>query len=210
MPDGFLATMVAQFKRSQSRSIAVSAGLLSRPSSAMSRMSPSLSSKSTPCPWSQALDSNQLDQTDSNRSTPSVSQQPAARALIAKCQSCNVRGELIVCSHCDNVICVRCIEEHQRVTNDDVRREWNLCKATYETNDEQFGRVSPRDQRSTVLLIVTVLARFDTDQEQMKRQARQLQKWIGEQSDRLIRTLDTQKHDYTTLIENHRRTYKQS
>ena len=201
--------MVAQFKRSQSRSSAISAGLLSRPSSAMSRVSPSLSSQATRYPRPQALDySNQHDQIDSNRSTPSMSQQLTSRALIAKCQSCNVRAELVVCGHCDNVICVRCIEEHQRVTNDDVQREWNLCKAKYETNDEQSSRFSPKGNRF-VFFIVVLLVRFDMDEEQMKCQARQLQKWIAEQSERLVRTLDTQKHDYTTLIENRRRTYKQ-
>jgi len=136
MPNGFLATMVTQFKKSQSR-------LSSRPSSTISHIS-----SSTPVSLisTQDINLNNHDQLSSERSTPlisnqqrpsSVSQQPTTRLLVAKCQSCNIRGELIVCNHCDNVICVKCADEHQSVINKDVKDEWDICKTKFETINEQ-------------------------------------------------------------------------
>jgi hypothetical protein len=146
MRDGFLAQMVTQFKKSQSRL----SGLTSRPSSTISHISPAFAS--TPIPTSisslstQGIYLNNHDQSGSERSTPSVFtqqrppsviQQTASRVLIAKCQSCNIRGELIVCNHCDNVICVKCADEHQSVINGDIKREWSICKTKFDEINEQ-------------------------------------------------------------------------
>lgn len=138
MPDGFLATLVTQFKKNQSRL----SGLTSRPSSTISHIS------STSIPLISTQDNN--DQSGSERSTPLISNQPrlstvlqqqqqqqTTRALVAKCQSCNIRGELIVCNHCDNVICKKCVDEHQSVINKDVKREWEECKTKYDTINEK-------------------------------------------------------------------------
>jgi hypothetical protein len=134
MPDGFLATMVTQFKKSQSRL----SSMPSRPSSTISQIS------STPIPL--ILKEDNHEQSSSERSTPLISnqqrpssaiQQPTTRSLVAKCQSCNIRGELIVCSHCDNVICVKCTEEHQSIVNKDVKREWDICKTKFQVINEQ-------------------------------------------------------------------------
>jgi len=144
MPDGFLAGMVTQFKKSQSRL----SGLSSRPSSTISNISSStpISILST-----QDINLNNHDQSGSERSTPLISnqqrpssvlqQQPTTRLLVAKCQSCNIRGELIVCNHCDNVICVKCVDEHQSVINKDVKHEWDICKTKFETINEQSSIV---------------------------------------------------------------------
>jgi hypothetical protein len=138
MRDGFLATMVTQFKKNQSR---LSTIPISRPSSTISHVS------STPIPTNptQEINSNNLDQSSSERSTPSVNHQtrPSSglqqqtRLLVAKCQSCNIRGELIVCNHCDNVICVKCANEHQSIINGDIKREWEICKTKFEAINEQ-------------------------------------------------------------------------
>jgi hypothetical protein len=130
MRDGFLASMVTQFKRSQSRA----SGSLSRPSSSMSRISPIYGF--TPIRMlSQEINSS-FDQSCSERSTP----QSINRILIAKCQSCNIRGELIVCIHCDNVICVKCSNEHQSIINNNVKQEWNTCKTKFETFNDRSSK----------------------------------------------------------------------
>jgi hypothetical protein len=136
--------MVTQFKKSQSRLSATPSGLTSRPPSTISHIS------STPIPSisTQEINLNNHDQSGSERSTPLISnqqrpssvlpqQQQTTRSLVAKCQSCNIRGELIVCSHCDNVICVKCVAEHQSVINNDVKYEWDICKKKFETINEQ-------------------------------------------------------------------------
>ena len=132
MRDGFLATMVAQFKRNQSRSSAVPPGFLSRsPSTVSSTLVPPLITQ----------ESINNEQSSSERSTPSQRPSSKTPALIAKCQSCNIRGELTVCTHCDNVICVKCVTEHQSVINKDVKREWELCKTKFEKINEQSSRI---------------------------------------------------------------------
>ena len=135
MRDGFLASMVTQYKKNQSRLSAVSSGVLSRPTSSMSHISP-VNGFTTIRPLSQEMNSS-FDQSYSDRSTPSVSnqQRPINRSLIAKCQSCNIKGELVICTHCDNVICVKCVDEHQSVINNDVKREWDICKTKFENNE---------------------------------------------------------------------------
>lgn len=137
MRDGFLATMVAQFKKNQSR--------LSMTPSVLSSRSPSaLSVAPTPIPRlrAQEIETINNENSSSESSTPSISnqkgsssivQQPISRSLVAKCQSCSIRGELIVCSHCENVICIKCAEEHKSVINADVKREWELCKTQFQT-----------------------------------------------------------------------------
>ena len=135
MRDGFLASMVTQFKKDQSRL----SGLASRPSSTISHNSPTI--PSTPAPLTSKQELHSSNHSISQRSTPSITSQPTTRALIAKCQSCNIRGELIVCSHCDNVICVKCSSEHRTVINDDVKREWNACKARFETINEKSSKI---------------------------------------------------------------------
>ena len=139
MRDGFLASMVTQYKRNQSRLSNPSSRVSSRPSSSLS----------TTTPMSRLLIQesylNNHHQLDSQCSIPinikssSVSQETKARTIVAKCRSCNIREELIVCSHCENVICMKCADEHQNVINDKVKREWNLCKNHYETILEQSG-----------------------------------------------------------------------
>ncbi|UJR35744.1 hypothetical protein I4U23_028493 [Adineta vaga] len=196
MRDGFLASMVAQFKKNQSRL----SGLTSRPSSTISHISSVSSSTPIPLISKQEINSHELS-TTSQRSTPSIpqqqrptsvlSQQSTARVLIAKCQSCNIRGELIVCSHCDSVICVKCSSEHQNILNEDIKREWDICKTRYETINEQS-------------------LRYDNDEKEMNNKARNLQIFINKQSDQLIQTVENQKNLYMDVIEKHRQTYKQS
>jgi hypothetical protein len=131
MRDGFLASMVAQYKKRQSRLSVTPTGSISRPSSSISHVTPSYSST----PIQEINLNNNHDQSNSERSSSVV--QPTTRSLIAKCQSCNIRGELIVCNHCENVICVKCAEEHQSVINVDVKREWDICKTKFETINDQ-------------------------------------------------------------------------
>jgi hypothetical protein len=119
MRDGFLASMVTQYKRNQSRT----SGNLSRPSSSLSHISPV-------CGFTPIR-----EPTSSERSTPSNN-----RLLIAKCQACNIRGELIVCLHCDNVVCVKCADEHQSIINHNVKQEWNICKEKFETFNDRSSR----------------------------------------------------------------------
>lgn len=143
MRDGFLASMVTQFKKSQSRLSAVPPGFSSRPASTVPRISPVFASTPIHLQTKQEAPSPaQFEPSGWDRLTPSVpQQQPAAtRTLIAKCQSCNTRAELIVCEHCDNVICMKCITEHQGVITDDVKREWDSCKTRFETIREQSSR----------------------------------------------------------------------
>ncbi|CAF0870110.1 unnamed protein product [Rotaria sp. Silwood1] len=200
MRDGFLASMVTQFKRSQSRSSATPSALSSRPPSSFSHTSTILSSTPIPRIRAQEIDINNHDQSGSERSTPSVfnqqrpssvAQQTTTRALIAKCQSCNIRGELIVCSHCDNAICTKCADEHQSVINSDVKREWDLCKTQFETINEKSTR-------------------FDQNEEEVNNKARSLQTFISKQSGKLIQTVEHHKNTYIDIIEKHLRTYKQS
>ncbi|CAF0919473.1 unnamed protein product [Rotaria sordida] len=197
MPDGFLASMVTQFKRNQSRL----SGLKFRPTSVNSQMSITYGflQVSTPVRMlSQNINSN-YDQSYSEHSTPSIFNQQRSssvlsqsinRLLIAKCQSCNIKGELIVCTHCDNVICIKCVDEHQNIINNDIKDEWNLCKIKFQTLHEQSNC-------------------FETDLEECMCKAHQLQILINEQSDKLIQTINSYKNAYIDLIEKHRRTYKQ-
>jgi hypothetical protein len=135
MRDGFLASMVTQYKRNQSRA----SGSLSRPSSSLSHISPVCGF--TPIRMlSQEINSS-FEQSCSERSTPS-----ANRLLIAKCQACNIRGELIICLHCDNVICVKCADGHQSVISSDVKQEWNICKDKFEAFNERSSRFFEDDE----------------------------------------------------------------
>ncbi|CAF1344321.1 unnamed protein product [Adineta steineri] len=208
MRDGFLSSMVAQFKKSQSRLSAIPSGLLSRPSSTISHISQIFSSTPIPLITKQEINSYNHDQSGSERSTSSIinQQRPASvlqqttttastptptRSLIAKCQTCNIRGELIVCNHCDNVICVKCANEHQSIINDDIKQQWDLCKIKFETINEQSMR-------------------FDSDEEEVNNKARNLQTYITQHSDKLIQTVEDRKNMYIDIIENHLRTHKQS
>ena len=126
MRDGFLASMVTQYKRNQSRT----SGSLSRPSSALSHISPSFDFM----PIHEANCSS--EQPGSERSTPSTN-----RTLIAKCQACNIRAELIICPHCENVVCAKCADEHQSVINNNVKQEWNACKEKFEAFSERSSKI---------------------------------------------------------------------
>lgn len=136
MRDGFLASMVTQYKRNQSRVSAPSTGNLSRPSSAMSHVSSN--NEFVPIRTiSQEINSS------SERSTPATFTQTTNSTLVAKCQSCNIRADLTVCAHCDKVICGKCRMEHQSVVNNEVKQEWNGCK-------EKFERFSDRSSKKNV------------------------------------------------------------
>ncbi len=205
MPDGFLATLVTQFKRSQSRLSAVS----SRPSSTTSYIS-----SSTPIPRLLTPDvnlNNHDQQSSSERSTPSqrstsILQQAKTTLLVAKCQACNIRGELIVCHHCDNVICIKCADEHQSVINKDVRHEWELCKTKFQSIREQSGKIF---MYSFFPMYCLVLVRFDNDEEEAYHKARDLQAFISKQSGIFIQGIENQKNDYIDMIEKHRRIPKE-
>lgn len=142
MRDGFLSSIVTQFKKNQSRSN-------SRPTSTISHLS------SSPIPPPPPL--NGIPEPKSERLTPL--QRPAsvlpptstARGLVAKCQSCNIRGELIVCHHCDNVICEKCANEHQSVINNDVKTEWQTCKTKFETIHQQSSEREKKGDSSRFL-----------------------------------------------------------
>jgi hypothetical protein len=212
MRDGFLASMVAQFKKRQSRLSVTPTGSISRPPSSISYISPSYSSTPISSISIQEINPNNHDQSGSERSTPqssSVLQQPiTTRSLVAKCQSCNIRGELIVCSHCDNVICVKCADEHQSVINGDVKREWDICKTKFETINEQSSMSVFFFERDFYWIFV--LVRFDNDEDEVNNKARNLQTFINKQSSKLIQTVENHKNVYIDMIEKHRRTYKQS
>ncbi|CAF3527317.1 unnamed protein product [Rotaria socialis] len=202
MFDGFLASMVAQFKKNQSRLSALSSGIKFRSTSSMSQISTTYGfiPISTPVRmFSQEMNSY-YDPSHSERSTSSIFNQQQSsssvlsqstnRLLIAKCQSCNIKGALLVCTHCDNVICVKCVEEHRNVINDEIKHEWNLCKTKFQSLQQESNR-------------------FETDLEACRCKARDLQISIHQQSDTLIQTIASYKNVYTDLIEKHRRTYKE-
>ncbi|UJR10345.1 hypothetical protein I4U23_014551 [Adineta vaga] len=198
MRDGFLKSMVTQFKRNQSRSSAISSGLFSRPSSSLSQIVPM--NGFTPIhSFSQEINSS-FEQSCSERSTPSIynqtrsssvlPQQSTNRVLIAKCQSCNIKGELTVCTHCDNVICIKCADEHQSVINDNVKHEWKTCKTKFDILNERS-------------------IRFDNDHEECEYRAHELKGLIDQQGEKLVQTINNYKNTHIDLIEKHRRTYKQ-
>ncbi|CAF1365194.1 unnamed protein product [Rotaria magnacalcarata] len=202
MFDGFLASMVAQFKKNQSRLSALSSGIKSRSTSSMSQISTTYGfiPISTPVRMLSQEMNSYYDPSYSERSTPSIfSQQQSSslsvlsqsinRLLIAKCQSCNIKGALIVCTHCDNVICVKCVEEHRNVINDEIKHEWNLFKTKFQSLQQESNR-------------------FETYLEECRCKARDLQISIHQQSDTLIQTITSHKNVYIDLIEKHRQTYK--
>lgn len=124
MSDGLLASMVTQYKKNQSRlSSVLPPGFASRPSSiaSVSTHNQSSSERSTP----------------SQRSTSAVPQAKPISTVTAKCQLCNNRRELIVCEHCENVICAECANEHQRCINQDVKHQWEMCKNKFENICDQ-------------------------------------------------------------------------
>ncbi|CAF3744832.1 unnamed protein product [Adineta steineri] len=197
MRDGFLASMVAQFKKNQSRSAAISSGLLSRPTSSMSQIAPI--HRFTPIRMLSQDINLSYEQSYSERSTPSIYNQQRSSSVLpqttnrifrAKCQSCNIKDELIICTHCDNVICFKCADEHKRIINNDVKREWKQCKT-------KFDIVHERSMH------------FEADQEVCECKARELQVSIDHQSEKLIQTVNNYKNAYFDLIEKHLRTYKQ-
>lgn len=119
IPDGFLASMVTQFKKKQSRSAAISSGMISRPSSSLSMVS----------------SSSMLNPSRSS----SVLSQSNPRVLVAKCQLCNLRAELAVCKHCDNVICLQCTQTHQTIVYHDIQRTWEACQTQLNTTYQRSG-----------------------------------------------------------------------
>lgn len=198
MRDGFLASMVAQYKRNQSRASAPSTGNLSRPSSALSQISSNYDLPPVRT-ISQELNSSR-EQSCSERSTPAT-----FSTLVAKCQSCNLRADLTVCAHCDKVICAKCRVEHQNVINSDVKQEWNRCKENFERFSERSSKNSRRknvDGRSFFL------DHFDTNHEECEGKGRQLQNMINRQAEQLLQTINQSKNIYLDLIEKHRRTSK--
>lgn len=151
MRDGFLASLVTQYKKNQSRSSAIASGLFSRPASSLSQIAPTNGFTPIRTLYPQETNSS-FEQSCSERSTPlAFSQsrpssvlpsQTSERVLIAKCQSCNVKGELSVCSHCDAVICAKCSSEHKSPVTEDVKREWGACKTKFETLNERSSRLT--------------------------------------------------------------------
>lgn len=123
IPDGFLASMVRQFKRKQNRLVT-----LSRPSSSMSLNS------SIYAPISNVLHLNDIY---SSQAVDSATRLNSVRSFVAKCQSCNRRSELNVCEHCDNVLCFTCTEEHQNLVNQHIKNIWQHCQIQLQTIENQ-------------------------------------------------------------------------
>ena len=53
--------------------------------------------------------------------------------MLAKCQSCNQKTLLCVCSHCDNVVCGKCRDEHLKNADVELRTQWDSCRNRYES-----------------------------------------------------------------------------
>ena len=54
-----------------------------------------------------------------------------------------------------------------------------------------------------------LLVRFEVDQEECERQARELQTLVTERGDKLVQSINNYKNTYIDFIEKHRRTLKQ-
>ncbi len=52
-------------------------------------------------------------------------------SIIAKCALCSIKTELFVCSHCDEVICQKCVDQHQLKLNETLKEHWHLCQTKY-------------------------------------------------------------------------------
>ena len=124
MRDGFLASMVTQFKKNQSRLSSTVSSSRASSITPLSTYDQSSSARSSP----------------SQRSTPIVSRSTPSSSIVAKCQLCNNRRELIVCRHCESVICFECADEHQRVINSDVKCQWERCKTRFENINDQSSK----------------------------------------------------------------------
>jgi hypothetical protein len=52
-------------------------------------------------------------------------------SIVAKCGLCSIKTELFVCSHCDEVICQKCVDKHQVKQSETLKEQWNLSKTKY-------------------------------------------------------------------------------
>lgn len=60
-------------------------------------------------------------------------------SIIAKCAICTIKTELFVCSHCDEVICQKCVDKHQVKLNETLKEQWNICKTKYQNLSRLSG-----------------------------------------------------------------------
>lgn len=49
-------------------------------------------------------------------------------SIIAKCALCSIKTELFVCSHCDEVICQKCLDSHQIKYQEVLKEQWISCE----------------------------------------------------------------------------------
>lgn len=150
MRNAVLATMVAQYKKNQSRSSCST----SRPGSTVPHMSPVSSSTPIPTQFSSMINGLHSNQSASERSSPATqigigrpspvttNSSTSTSVFIAKCQLCCVKTELNLCKHCDSVICEKCAYEHQHQNpiNQRVQSDWQICKTKFEEIHEKSSK----------------------------------------------------------------------
>jgi len=199
MRNAVLATMVAQYKKNQSRS----SNTTSRPTSTIPHMSPVSSSTPIPTQFSSMINGLYSNSSTSERSSPATqigigrpspvttTSSTSTSVFIAKCQLCCVKTELSLCKHCDSVICEKCAYEHQHQNpiNQRVQSDWQICKTKFEEIHEKS-------------------IRFDNDREEMTSRAHDLQKLINDKANEMIRTIENQKRNYFELMDKQKKTNK--
>jgi len=65
-------------------------------------------------------------------------------SIIAKCASCSLKTNLFVCSHCDEVICQKCVDKHQLKLNEILKDHWDLCKTKFLNLSRLSGIIKTR------------------------------------------------------------------
>ena len=101
-----------------------------------------------------------------------------------------------------------CTDEHQRVVNDDVLREWERCKAMFEAINQASSEPLDCCLHGWMNKAGFFPVRFQIDSEDCECRARQFQHLIDQQGDDLLVTIDQQKNIYLDSIERHRRSFQ--
>jgi len=60
-------------------------------------------------------------------------------SIVAKCALCSIKTELFVCSHCDEVICQKCLDSHQVKYQEILKEQWINCEKKFQNLSRPSG-----------------------------------------------------------------------
>ena len=108
-------------------------------------------------------------------------------AIVAKCGLCSIKTELFVCSHCDEVICQKCLDQHQVKQSEVLKENWNLSKTKYhhlcrlsDNYDKDLNNVNKEINRIRLLIdqrYMNLVQLIENEKNQLLNQIEEYLQW---------------------------------